>query len=182
MFRKMSTLVTLLLPLGAMAAPDSELSALRQQVVALQIDHAINLSQQQAKALLPLLESAKSEVEAYKASFAAAQPALTAALTQAVADLKASGQVSGATVQAVQQARPAPGTLHADLRSDWQQARQILTPDQIQALKATTLGIPPAASSTAQPGSRHGHFARRFRLMHAVLSDAFIALVQARAG
>jgi len=182
MFRKMSTLVTLLLPLGAMAAPDSQLAMLRQQVVALQVDHALNLSPQQAKALLPLLESAKAEVAAYKASLTAAQPALAAALTQAVADLKANGQVSAATAQAVQQARPAPGTLHADLRSDWQQARQILTPDQIQALKATTLGIPPAASSAAGPGGHRGRFARRPRWMHAFLSDAFIALVQARAG
>ncbi len=182
MHRRTWLLVFLTLPASVIAEPGGDVRALRQQVAALQIDHALNLTQQQARALLPLLQKAQAQVQDLEARRQAAQPALTAALTQAVSDLRATGTVSPAAVDAVNAARPVRGTLRSELRSVWQEARQILTPEQLQALKATRLGVPPpATASSSSDGARAG-FGRRFRLMHAVLSDAFISLVQARAG
>lgn len=169
------------LPAAALAATNPETKELRQQIVALQLDHALDLSQQQAQALLPLLQKAKAEVQAFRAQRAAARPALDAALTQAVSDLKVTGTISAATVQAVEAARPSRQALRQDLRSTWQQARQILTPDQLAALRSTQLGI---ARGQGDGGVAAGHragFAHRFRLMRAALSDAFLSLVQARA-
>jgi Tfp pilus assembly protein PilX len=163
-----------MLPLTTLAAPNVQVLALHQQVAALQLDHALNLTQQQAQALLPLLQNAKAKLQAQRS---ATEPALVTALAQAVSDLKATGTVSDATAQAYDAARVPPGALRQDMRSLWQQARQILTPDQLQALKTAQLGIPRSGSPS---GRRHG-FARRFRLMHTALSDPFIAAVQARA-
>ena len=175
-----------LLPVGALAAPTDQVHALRQEVAALQLDHALNLTQQQAQALLPLLQDAQGKVQALKAQRASSQPALVAALTQAVNDLQASGTISDATLEAVKAARGgSPGALRQDMASFWQQARQILTADQLHALKATKLGIHPAASGAGgNPGSHGGahRFARRIRVMRTLLSSSFIGLVQARAG
>ena len=183
----MVALACMLAPAAALAAPNDQVHQLRQQVAALQLDHALNLNQQQAKAMLPLLQDAKTKVAAMKAQRESAQPALVAALTQAVADLKANGTVSDSTVQAVQAARGgSPGVLRQDMKGFWQQAKQVLTADQSQALRTVKLGIGmPVASSSGQDGGRgeaHRHFGKRFRVMHTLLSDAFVSLVQARAG
>ena len=162
------------IPLFAFAAPDPQLMALRQQVAALQVDHALNLTQQQAQALLPLLQNAKAQVQAFQAQREAAQPALIAALTQAVTDLKSSGSLSTATTAAVNAARPTPSTTGASPRSPWEQAKQVLTTEQLQALSTVQLGVP-RDGSTPSPK-------RRFRMMHVLVSDSFISLVQARAG
>jgi len=180
---RIALLLCALVPQAALAAPADGVRALRQQIAALQLDHALNLTQSQAQALLPLLQGAKSQIAALKAQRASSEPALTAALTQAVADLKASGTVSASTVQAVQAARAGtPGAFRQDLKSFWQQVKQVLTADQLQALKTTRLGVvaPPAASTGPAPG-RGRPFAHRFRVMHALLSDTFLSLVQARA-
>ncbi len=181
---RMMLFALMLLPAGALAAPTDQVRALRQEVAALQLDHALNLTQPQAQALLPLLRDAKSKVEALKVQREASQPAVAAALAQAVADLKATGTVSEATALAMKAARGgAFGALHQDMASFWQGARQVLTPEQIQALRSARLGIRPAAPAagvTRAGGDRHP--GRRFRVMHALLSDPFVALVQARAG
>ena len=149
------------------------------------LDHALNLTQQQAQALLPEIQNAKVKVEAFKSQMAASEPARVAALTQAVADLKATGTVSDSTVEAIQAARPgSAGTLRQDMKSFWQQAKQVLTADQIQELKTVKLGVgQPSSSMAANTSERGGHkpFARRF-VMRTLLSDDFVSLVQARAG
>lgn len=182
MYRRVWLIAALVLPLSTMAAPSTQVIALRQQVAALQLDHALNLTQQQAQALLPVLQTAKGQIQAFQAQRTASEPALVAALTQAVSDLQATGTISDATVQAVNAARTSPGTLRDNIRALRQQARQILTPDQLQALKTAQLGIPRNATADSREGGLGPRFGRRFRLMHTVLSDAFISLVQARAG
>ncbi len=187
MLRKTMTLLACaLVPAGALAAPSDQVHALRQELAALQLDHALNLTQQQAQALLPLLRGAKAKVEERKAQWAASEPAVAAALTQAIADVKASGAVSDATLQALQFARGgSPGTLRQDMASFRQQARQILTAEQLQALRSAKLGIRPGpspAGATWARGRGGPHPGRRFRVVHTLLSDPFVALVQARAG
>ena len=173
-------------PAGVLAAPSSQVRTLRQEVAALQLDHALNLTRQQAQALLPLIQEAKGKVEAFRSQLAASEPARVAALGQAVADLKATGAVADSTVQALQAARPgAAGSLRQDLRSFWQEARQVLRADQLQALKTARLGVGQPSSDTetssARPGG-HRHPARRFLVMRTLLTDDFASLVQARAG
>jgi len=174
-----------LLPASALAAPNSQVLALRQEIAALQLDHALNLSKQQAQALLPEIQEAKAKVEAFKSQMAASDPAQVAALTQAVADLKATGTISDSTAQALQAARPgSSGTLRQDVKSLWEQARQVLTPSQLQALKTVPRGVghPPSGADMGSPGrGGHGHFAHRFFMMHTFLSDEFVSLLQARA-
>lgn len=182
MHRRIWMIVAALLPLGARAAPTSEVRSLQQQVVALQLDHALNLTPQQAQALLPVLQDAKAQLQAFQEQRAAARPALVAALNQAVSDLRTAGAISDGTAQAIAAARGAPANLRQNLRSTWQQARQILTADQLEALGTVRLGIHPA--STAAAGGRGGrpHMARRGGVMRTLLSDPFVALVRARAG
>jgi len=172
-----------LVPAAAMAAPDAQVLALRQQIAALQLDHALSLTGQQAQALLPQLQSAKAEVEAVKSQMAASQPARVAALTQAVADLKATGAVSATTVEQLQAARPASlGTIRQQMKTFWQEAKQVFTADQLKALQTVHFGVgapSPSATGTGQGPRRH---LKRFRVMRTLLSDDFIALVQARAG
>lgn len=174
-------LVAAFLPAAALAATNPETQGLRQQIAALQIDHALNLSQQQAQAVLPLLQNAKAQVQAFEAQRAAAQPALDAALTQAVSDLKSTGTIAASTAKSVEAARPSMQTLRQDLRSTWQQVRQILTPAQLSALRSAQLGIPRSDGDSGSHVRDHPEFARRFGMMRAVLSDSFLSLVQARA-
>lgn len=185
MYRKQLgiALASFLLPVAAIAAPpNSQVMALQQQIAAIQIDHALNLTQQQAQALLPILQNAKAQVQSFQAQRTASEPALVAALTQAVSDLQTGGTISGATAQAVNAARTSPATLRDSMRPVWQQAKQILAPEQLQALRNTQLGVPRTGTANAQEGGPVHRFGRRFRLMHTLLSDAFISLVQARAG
>jgi len=174
-----------LLPASALAAPTSQVVALRKQIAALQLDHALNLTRVQAQALLPQIQDAKARVEALESQMAASEPARVAALTQAVADLKATGTLSDSTVQALQAARPSSaGTLRQDMKSFWQQARQVLTNGQLQELKTVRLGVGQPSSgvgpsTTGRDGYRH--FARRFFVLRTFLSDEFVSLLQARA-
>jgi len=182
-----------LVPAGALAQSTTSPSAnpvrvLRQEMAALQIDHALNLTQQQAQTLLPLLQKAQTDVQTLKTQWTDAQPALVAALTQAVADLKANGTISASTAQAVEAARPATaGTVRQDLKAVWQQAKQVLTADQLQALRTVKIGIGQPegegadAGPNSTPGKAHHHFGRRFRVMHILASNDFVSLVQARA-
>lgn len=183
---KMTLLACALIPVGALAAPSDQIHALRQELAAVELDHALNLSQQQAQALLPVLRGAKAKVEERKAQWAASEPSLAAALTQAIADVKASGAVSEATLQAMQSARGRPpGALRQEMASFWQEAKQVLTAEQLQALRSVKLGIGPGPSAAGAAPARAGaghHPGRRFRVMHTLLSDPFVALVQARAG
>ena len=182
---RVALLACALAPAGVLAAPTDPVHALRQEVAALQLDHALNLTRQQAQALLPLLQDAKAKVQAWKAQRDASEPAIAAALTQAVADLKATGTVSDTTVQAARSARGGtPGAMRQDMASFWQGAKQILTAEQLQGLGSARLGIhpaTPATDATWAPGNGGHRPGGRFRVMHALLSDPFLALVQARA-
>jgi len=181
-------LAGLLVPTATLAAPADPLRDLRMEVAALQIDHALELTPQQAQAMLPILREARARADALKARREAALPAVEAALRQAIADLKASGTVSPATVQAMKAARgAAAGAARDEFKSFFQQTRAILTPAQAKAMKTLELGIavdptdPPdgaPGAGQAEAGPRPG---MRFLKLVAVISEPFLALVQARA-
>jgi hypothetical protein len=167
---------------AAFAAPDPTILALRQEIAALRIDHALNLTRDQAVALLPILRDAASQAKARRDAFERAKPALVAALTQARDELRSSGSISDSTRQALSAAR---GSWKGDAPRLRTQLGQILTPDQLAALRAMRPG-----AAQAQPGDgatggrargRHG-LARRFLAYRALTSEPFLALVQSRAG
>jgi hypothetical protein len=179
-------LAAALFPVAALGVPTDRIQVVRQEVAALQIDHTLNLTQQQAKTLLPILQEAQGRVQALKAQRAAAEPAVVAALTQAVADLKANGTVSFSTLQAMQAARGGShGAARQDLQALFQQAKQVLTAAQVEALKSANIGVLTMAPNIGpNPAWRKEgrHPGARFFMMRALLSDPFVALVQARAG
>jgi len=173
-----------LAPLAVSAAPDNQIHQLRQEIAALQLDHALSLTQAQAQSLLPLIQGVRAQVAALKAERASTQAALASALSQAVSDLKASSTTSASTAAAVQAARGrSVGTLRQDIKSFWQQAQPIFTSEQLEALKTVKLGIAPQQTQGGTPASVPRHaFAHRFRVMHTLLSDSFVSLLEARAG
>ncbi len=167
-----------LLSTPAAAAPSGDVRALHQEVVALQLDRALNLTADQARALLPLLQQAQAEVQTLKSQQAAAQPALIAALTQARNEVHDTGVISDTTRQAIKAARgSAFTTFRDDMKAIRQQVLQVLTPDQVTALKTTPLGLR-AAGSSASAGRA---FPRRSMVVRAFTSSTFLTLVQARA-
>ena len=209
MRRLMFAMVAAVLPAAiAFAETDKDILALRLEIAALQADHALNLTRDQAKALLPLLREGAAEAKQIKAEHEGSRAALLAALTKARDELKATGTVSEGTRELVGAAHGSAQLKNhmaklGDLRA---KAKQILTPAQVEALHAApfglSLGIGPEGGFAghggvgggfggefgmeegAAQGPRHGRgpgLMRHMILGHVVTSDAFIALVEARA-
>ncbi len=186
-----SVIALVLAPVVALAAPSPQVTALRQEVAALKLDRALSLTPEQARAALPLLESARARVDAWKARRAASEPALAAALSQAVADLKATGTVSSQTEAALRAARGNPGELRAEVAPLAQQVRALLTPAQRQALHSFqpwaaapdgAAGQDAAGVGPQGRGGMGGRMGVRLAIAATAISDPFLALVRARAG
>ena len=174
----------------AFAGPDHEVRALHEEIAALKLDHALNLTRDQARAMLPLLRARVADMEQMHQAREQARPALVAALTQARDELKANGVVSDQTEKALQAAH---GSDFAQMREKGmqfhQQAKQILTPQQLEAVKALKLGpghpmggapMGEGGFGGASEGQPHPMMKGMF-LHHLATSPAFLALVEARA-
>lgn len=169
-------------------APSPEVAALREEIAALQVDRALALTPEQARALLPVLRQAAAQVQAFRTRVESPDPALVAALTRARDELRAGGTISEPTQQAIREARRAG---MAGRRGDGQairkQALAILTPAQVEALKSVRLGAGPGFSpgpggEDGAPGAGPGRGAGRRLVMLGVLtSNAFLSLVESRA-
>jgi hypothetical protein len=195
-----SFLLLSILPFSsAMAAPDADVQGVEQQIAAIQLDRALNLTHEQATSLLPLLNDAASKVAARQAAFASAKPQLLAALTQARDELSSTGTVSDATKQALAAARPTPQpNAMAAMKDFHSKLDQILTPAQQRALQTTQLGLwsamphhPGAMGMGADTDMGMGAGMKMGKGMHrsgkkffawkTLLSDPFLKLLQARA-
>ncbi len=194
-------LVLSLLPTLALAEEDADLKALRLEIAALQVDHALNLTRDQARSLLPVLREGAQQVKQMQSARAANKPALLAALTRARDELRATGSVSPATQESVRTARGEGQfkAVHEKVRGLREQAMQILTPQQKEALHQVQLGVMgpgpgfagaeaggfegmPGAAEAGMPGAGHGRgFFKHAVLARVVVSDPFISLVEARA-
>jgi hypothetical protein len=176
-------------------APSPEVAALRGEIAALQVDRALALTPDQARALLPVLRQAASQVQAFRARIESPDPALVAALTRARDELRAGGSLSESTQQSIREARQAG---MAERRGEGQslrkQALAILTPAQLQALKGVRLGVGPGpglpggpggpgvpGGDAGSPGAGPGRGGRRLVLLGVLTSDPFLSLVEARA-
>lgn len=168
-------------------APAPEVQALREEIAALQVDRALALTPDQARALLPVLRETATQVQAFRARVESPDPALVAALTRARDELRAGGAVSEGTQAAVRDARRAG---MAGRRGEGpalrQQALAILTPAQVEAMKTVQLGVGPrfgrGPGGEGSPGAgpvRGG--GRRLMLLGVLTSDPFLSLVEARA-
>ena len=170
-------------------APSPEVAALREEIAALQVDRALALSPEQARALLPVLRQAGAQVRAFRARLAAPDPALVAALTRARDELRAGGAVSEATEQAIRDAhRSGMAAQRGEGQALRRQALAILTPAQLQALKSVRLGPGPGfPGGPGGPGGDEGlavaapgRGGRRLILLGVLTSDAFLSLLEAR--
>ncbi len=172
--------------------PDPEVAALRGEIAALQVDRALSLSPEQARALLPVLRKAAAEVQSFRDRMAAPDPALVAALTRARDELRAGGAVTPATQDAIRQAfRARWKGDRGEARALRDQAFAILTPAQVASLRSVRLGVgagpaPGAGPDDGAPGAGPGRgpgrgMGRRLLLLGVLTSDPFLALVEARA-
>ena len=169
-------------------APSPEVAALRAEIAALQVYRALALTPDQARALLPVLRQAASQVQAFRARIESPDPALVAALTRARDELRAGGAISEGTQKAVRDARQSVMTAG---RGEGQvlrkQALAILTPAQLQTLKTVRLGVGPGfpggpggpGGDEGAPGPGRG--GRRPILFGVLTSDAFLSLVESSA-
>jgi hypothetical protein len=147
------------------ATPQEEVHALRQEIAALQVDRALNLTPAKARELLPILEEGAARAREARAAREAAAPSLVAALARARDDLRATGSVSDATRQAIAAARGPAASLRPEFEALRARVRAVLSPEQLQALKTAPLWIgrgPGAGAAVATPGTR-GRRARRRR-------------------
>jgi hypothetical protein len=203
MIPRSAVAVLLLLAAGSAAArplaPPPEVVALRTEIAALQVDRALSLSPDQARALLPVLRQAAAEVQRFRAGLEAGSPALVAALTAARDELRAGKEISEATRQAIREARRSG---MEPRRGEWRALRKqvlaILTPAQVESLGSVRLGAGPGLAGdpdaaegpdlTGGPGRGRGpdgagplRGGRRLVLLGVLTSDAFLSLLEARA-
>ena len=163
------------LPLAARADPASELRAIRQELVALELDRALDLSPDQARALLPILQSAAADQAARRAT---AQAALLSAMTRARDELRSEGAVSDRARQALATAREAAwGGVLLKAQALRQQVAQILRRDQVGVMRRALA----EAQKTGRASWRKGTSASTQLVVRALTSEAFLALLQARA-
>ncbi|MGA8891205.1 MAG: hypothetical protein WB493_06530, partial [Anaeromyxobacteraceae bacterium] len=177
------------------AAPSPEVAALREEIGALQIDRALALTPEQARALLPILRKAAEEAKALRARIESPDPALVAALTRARDELRAGGEISDATRQAIRNAqRAAMGGRRGEFQELRKEALAVLTPAQAQALRHVRLGAGPgfpggpglgpdgnAPDAGKGRGAAMAGGGRRLVLARLLTSDAFLGLLEARA-
>ncbi len=164
-------------------APRIPIRALCDEIAALELDLALNLSRQQAGALLPLLEDSRAKVEAMKAQRAAASPALAEALTRAMDDLVMNGTASGATREALSLAMARFPRVDEHLfDSFWQEASRGLTASQLHRLKTPEAGTLLTGRPDDLPyRSFHREHLGDSPTMHTLISDPFLFLVRRRA-
>lgn len=166
-------------------APAPEVQALREEIAALQVDRALALTPDQARALLPILRETAAQVQAFRARVESPDPALVAALTRARDELRAGGAVSEGTQAAIRDARRASMSgRRGEGPALRKQALAILTPAQVEAMRTVQLGVGPGfgrgpgeGSPGAGPGRGGG---RRLVMLGVLTSDAFLSLVEAR--
>jgi hypothetical protein len=174
--------------------PSPEVAALREEIGALQVDRALALTPEQARALLPVLRKAAEEAKALRARIETPDPALVAALTRARDELRAGGEISDATRQAVRDAqRAGMAGRRAGFQGLRKEALAVLTPAQVQALRNVRLGAGPGFPGAAglgpdgdAPEGGRGRAAlpggmRRLVMAQLLTSDAFLGLLGARA-
>ena len=182
---------------GRPPSPPPEIAALREEIAALQVDRALALSPDQARALLPVLTRAAAEVQAARTRIESPDPALVAALARARDELAATGAVSDGTRAAVRAAeRGRLGGRRGEGQAIRRDVMAILTPAQLAALRTVPLGLGPDARGAGPGGMKRAAIGgpggapraggagpgagRRLLLLGVLTSTYFRNLVEAR--
>jgi hypothetical protein len=219
----MKTMVStlfLLWPTLALAVPppmpeclskeEAQLVTLHREIAAAKLDKVLNLSRDQAKALVPVIQDAVAFMEQVKAEHEKRAPALAKALTQVRDDVRRDGVASAASSKALKDARGEANmeSVRLKLKSLRDKAREILTPEQRERLaqfdprplggmegpgegEPPPAGEPDEAAGPGAPGHhrmghegkgpRHDHRGIGHELVRVVSSQEFLSLLQARA-
>jgi len=207
---RLALFLAMLAPVGALAAappspvscgPAPELEKLHREIAAAKLDKVLDLSRDQARALLPVVREAALLREELQADRQRHLPALVQALTAVRDDIRRSGVVSDASRKALREALGA-GTrqkVREKIDALRAKARDALTAEQQEHLKQfdprpieeledeQLQGRPPGphgphgSKGGVEREAGHGpHRGRRAALMVAA-SPEFVALVEARA-
>ncbi|MFN7132044.1 MAG: hypothetical protein ACK4N5_08170 [Myxococcales bacterium] len=187
MNRILLTAVLALVPLAAFAgAPehaDPDVQKVHREIAALKLDKSLNLSREQAQALLPILEQADRLKADMHAERKKQKPEILRAMEQAREELRRDGKVSPATRQAMRQARSGPGhdALRDRAKELIKQAQTVLTPEQRQVVQ--TFNPREGGADEAHAGPRHGKQRRGGKglALKVALSPEFRELLKARA-
>lgn len=179
---------------------DPEIQKLHREIAAAKLDRALNLTHDQAGALLPLLKEAQKLHGELRADHERRRPEVIRALTTVRDEITRTGTVSEASRKALLDARGV-GT-HKETREKMkalhEKAKQLLTPEQKSRMR--DLNVRPiddlgelAGGSGPEddkesgphhgpPGGRGPHLNRRHRMVLMIAtSPEFVALVEARA-
>jgi len=170
-----SCLASLLAASVVLAQPDPQIQSLHQEIAALELDHALNLTPAQARTLLPLLRERAAAQKQHAAQRETQKGALVAALTKKRDELRATGTVSPQTAEALRQFHA--GMAPQEGKAFREQLHATLTPEQREAVK----NLKGPGGRGDQEGEHGGKGRGMFMRHRAMTSDAFVALVEARA-
>jgi hypothetical protein len=179
-------LLAILVPTAAIAGTTSpaksgedELKTLRREIAAAKLDRQLDLSRDQARAMLPVLKEAVQLKGQMRAEHERRRPEIARALSSVRDDYLRVGQVSDADRKGLQEARgdSALKDTKEQMRGLRQRIRGMLTPDQKARLREFD-------ASPLDGGRRHfqdERGERRARPMKTLLSAEFAGLVEGRA-
>ena len=194
--KRLALLLAVLIPATALAGPmrdDPEIRKLRGEIAAVKLDRSLNLTRDQARALLPLLKEATALRDQIRAEQEKHRPEIVKALTAVRDDLVKTGVVSEPSRKALQAARgeEMKGDLRIKIQALHGKARDILNPEQ----KARLHEFDPKPIDGAgefdvgglgpddKPEGRHGpgRGAKMHKAFRVATSPEFIGLVEVRA-
>ncbi|MGC4122549.1 MAG: hypothetical protein QM765_49835 [Myxococcales bacterium] len=193
--KKLALLLALaLVPALALAQSKTlspEVRKLRNEIAALKLDRAMNLTKDQARQLLPLLRETAAVRDQLRAEQEKREPEIVKALAAVREDLVKTGVVSEANRKNLEQARGevAMNDLRARMRSISEKMRTLLNPEQKARLSAYDHhpvdevrefeGGFGEADRPAKAGAGRG--SKLKKILKVAASPEFIALVEARA-
>jgi len=172
-----------------------EIASLRNEIAAVKLDRALNLTRDQARTLLPLIKDAAQVRNQLRADQEKRLPEIVKALSAVRDDLVKTGTVSDSSRKALQAARgeSAIKDVRAKLKVLHEKSRGVLNADQKASLRSFNprpLDDESGEADIAEgPGSQPMHHrgheqlgGERLRKTYRVVtSPEFIALVEARA-
>lgn len=177
-------------PQGGGQAADPEIQKLQREIAAAKLDKTLELSRDQARALLPILDKADALRNELKAEREKNKPAVKAALNKIRDDIKRDGVASAESKKALREARGQGFRKYrGELKVLGEQVRELLTDEQKAKLAdfSTSEG---GKGKGKRMGKRGGEGGKKMDgkkrgsgrvLNHVVLSPEFRELVRERA-
>ncbi|HCF57572.1 MAG TPA: hypothetical protein DFS52_06215 [Myxococcales bacterium] len=178
---------------------DAALEQVRHEIAAARLDKLLSLSDEQARALAPLIREAQQLKEQFRAEHDRRRPAITRALIQVRDDIRRDGVASESSAKVLRQARGELDTakMRERMRELREQVATVLTSDQKQRLRqfdprplagVSRDGAALEGRGERGPGQKNGRGRQRMGgkkgkrgPLMVVLSPEFLALLESRA-